>query len=67
MSLWIASIFITISVGALASLIIFIVLDLLSSLWIWYGWKGFVIPIVIFILLAVGTIITHWFLITHGV
>lgn len=67
MSLWIASIFITISVGALASLIIFILLDLLSSLWIWYGWKGFVIPIAIFILLVVGTIVTHWFLITHGV
>ena len=67
MSLWIASILITISVGALASLIIFVVLDLLSSLWVWYGWKGFVIPIVIFILLVVGTIVTHWFLITHGV
>ena len=67
MSLWIASILITISVGALASLIIFVLLDLLSSLWVWYGWKGFVIPIVIFILLVVGTIVTHWFLITHGV
>ena len=67
MDLWMASICITILVGTIISLLVFVVLDLLSSLWIWYGWKGFVIPIVIFILLAVGTIVTHWFLITHGV